>query len=121
MKFKSPHYKQKCTYQKNEEHKEHKCSEINWSQNSISFLNLCEVDITQNDTELSEAIKTKQNTTPQYKNKECPAFFWHNIAQKIISYFWTFFKNQCGKLTNNRRLSTPWENSCYLYEQLKAF
>ena len=80
MKFKPPQYKQKCTYQKNEEHKEHKCSEINWSQNSISFLNLCEVDITQNDTELSEAIKTKQSTTPQYKNKECPAFFCHNIS-----------------------------------------
>lgn len=67
MKVQSPHCKQKRTYQENEERKEHKCSEINWSQNAISFLNLCEVDITQNDTELSEAIKTKQkhNTTIQ--------------------------------------------------------
>lgn len=70
----------KCTYQKDEEHKEHKRSEINWSQNSISFLHLCEVDVTQNDTELSEATKTKQSTTPQYENKERPAFFWHNIS-----------------------------------------
>lgn len=62
---KSPHYEQKCTYQKNEEHKEHKGSEIKWSQNSISFLNLCKVDIAQNDTELSKAIK--QNKT-QHKN-----------------------------------------------------
>lgn len=43
------------TYQKNEEHKEHKCSEINWSQNSISFFNLCEVEVSQNDAELSKS------------------------------------------------------------------
>lgn len=45
----------KCTYQKNEEHKEHKCSEINGSQNSISFFNLCEVEVSQNDAELSKS------------------------------------------------------------------
>lgn len=63
---KSLHDEQKCTYQKNEEHKEHKGHEINWSGNSISFLNLCKVDIAQNDTELRKAIK--QNKTPQHKN-----------------------------------------------------
>lgn len=75
MKSKAPRYKQQYTYQQDEEHKEHKRSEIDWSQNSISFLHLCEVDVTQNDTELSEATKIKQSTTPQYENKACPAFF----------------------------------------------
>lgn len=85
MKFKSPHSKWKHTYQKNEEHKEHKCSEIKWSQNSISFFNLCEVDITQNDTELSEAIKTKQ--TPQNKNNERPAMRQHFLKDDFRHFF----------------------------------
>lgn len=65
IKFKSPHCKiHICTYtyQKNEEHKEHERSEIKWSQNPVSFLNLCEVDVTQNDAKLGEAMETKQNT-----------------------------------------------------------
>lgn len=52
-----------CTYQKNEEHKEHKRSEINGSQNSVRFFNLCKVKISQQDAELSKALKR----TTQFK------------------------------------------------------